>query len=166
MARHTQELRIAIDLYDGPEDLPESDRELLAAAKKAAESSHSPYSHFKVGAALRLASGQIVSASNQENISFPAGICAEGICLGTAGSQYPGEAVVALAVTTLTGSDSDELLTPCGLCRQVISEYRVRQEQPIRILMRGFSGPIHVVPDIQSLLPLMFEHGMVKKRPV
>ena len=163
MARHTHELNISLEIYDAPEDLDDKDRELLAAAQGAAKTSHSPYSRFKVGAALRLASGTVVTASNQENIAYPAGLCAESICMSSAGSHCAGDEMVTLAVTTLSGDDSDELLTPCGICRQVISEYRSRQDAPIRILMRGRQGQIVVAPDIQALLPLMFEHGTVRK---
>lgn len=162
MARQSHELRIHFEIHDEPESLDDLDRQLLETARQAAANSHSPYSNFKVGAALRLASGQIVRASNQENIAFPAGICAEGICLSSAGSNYPGDEILTLAVTTLSGSDSAELLTPCGICRQVISEFRSRQKSPIRIIMRGYSGPIYIAPDIQALLPLMFEHTTVR----
>ncbi|PKL76390.1 MAG: cytidine deaminase [Candidatus Melainabacteria bacterium HGW-Melainabacteria-1] len=164
MARHQHLLSISLDIYDDPEDLAEDDRSLLEAAQKAAATSHSPYSRFKVGAALRLASGTLVTASNQENIAYPAGLCAESICMFSAGSNFPDDAVTALAVTTLSGEDSIELLTPCGICRQVISEYRSRQQTPIRILMRGQGGQIYIAPDIQALLPLMFEHGTVRKQ--
>lgn len=166
MAQHTHQLQIAFDIYDSPADLPETDRELLEAALQAAHDSWSPYSGFKVGAAVRLASGRIVSGSNQENIAYPSGMCAESICMFSAGAQFPHEAIIGLAVTTPSGpEDSDELLTPCGVCRQVISEYRSRHDEPIRILMRGRQGPIYVAPDIQALLPLMFEHTTVKKTP-
>lgn len=165
MARHLKEMRIELEIFDQPEDLPAADRELLAAALAAAEHSYSPYSNFKVGAALRLASGRIVGASNQENIAYPAGRCAESICMFSAATQFPDEAIVALALTTPSG-DSDELLTPCGVCRQVISEYRAHHDLPIRIVMRGQQGPIYAVPDIHSLLPLMFDNESVKKNKV
>ena len=165
MARQLHELRIELEIYDQPEDLPPADQELLQCALKAAAHSHSPYSNFKVGAAVRLASGRIVSGSNQENIAYPAGRCAESICMFSAGAQYPDEAIVTLALTTPSGpEDSNDLLTPCGVCRQVISEYRAHHDQPVRILMRGRQGPIYVVSDIHDLLPLMFAHETVKRR--
>lgn len=162
MARHSKEIRIGLEIYDRPEDLSHQEQELLERALSAAGHSYSPYSNFKVGAAVRLASGRMVGASNQENIAYPAGRCAESICMFAAATQYPDEAIVALALTTPSG-DSDELLTPCGVCRQVISEYRAHHDQPIRILMRGRTGPIYVVSDIHALLPLMFDNESVKK---
>ena len=164
MARYQHQLRIDLEIFDGPEDLPSEDQELLTAALEAAQHSYSPYSGFKVGAAVRLSSGRIVKGSNQENIAYPAGRCAESICLFSASTMYPAEAIVALAVTTPSGpEDGDELITPCGICRQVMSEYRTHHALPIRILMRGRQGPIYVAPDVDSLLPLMFEHVTVKK---
>lgn len=165
MAQHTHQIHLSFEIYDSPADLPESDRELLERARTAAGNSYSPYSRFKVGAAALLASGEVVTGSNQENIAYPAGQCAESVTLFSAGTRFPNDAVLALAVTTTSGpEDSEELLTPCGVCRQVISEFSARQEQPMRILMRGRQGQIYVAPNIQSLLPLMFEHATVKNQ--
>ena len=63
--------------------------ELEQAARKAAEKAYAPYSNFKVGAAVRLANGQIVTGSNQENAAYPSGICAERTALFYCGAQYP-----------------------------------------------------------------------------
>lgn len=156
MAQRIQNLTLHLTIYDSPDDLSQDDRALLAAALLAANHSHSPYSQFKVGAALQLASGKILTAANQENMAYPAGQCAESICLFRVGVQYPTETILTLAVTTPSSSNPDELLTPCGVCRQVISEYRNRQQSPIRILMRGTTGPIYQMSDIHDLLPLMF----------
>lgn len=164
MAKQIQTLEIRLEIYDHFEDLEESDQVLMTIAREAAANSHSPYSGFKVGAAIRLSSGRILTACNQENMAFPAGQCAESICMFSAGVHFPNEPIIALAVTTPSGEDSDDLLTPCGVCRQVISEYRSRQDQPIRIMMRGARGPVYVAPDIQALLPLMFEHQHVKSK--
>ncbi|MGE3725635.1 MAG: cytidine deaminase [Candidatus Sericytochromatia bacterium] len=164
MPVHHRVLKTELAIFDLPEELPSEDQALLEVARQATANSYSPYSNFKVGAAVRLANGQIISGSNQENIAYPSGLCAESICMFAAGAQFPAEAVVALAVTTVSGpADSDDLVTPCGVCRQVIAEYRARHDSPIRILMQGRQGPVVVVPDIQSLLPLMFEHGTLKK---
>jgi cytidine deaminase len=164
MSLHERCLKIPVDIYDSPADLSVEDQALLTAAAQAAVNSYSPYSGFKVGAAVRLSNGQVISGSNQENIAYPSGLCAESICMFAAGAEYPDQAVVALAVTTLSGpEDSEDLLTPCGVCRQVIAEYRNRHDHPVRILMRGRSGPVVAMHDIHGLLPLMFESASVKR---
>lgn len=163
MAVQYHHLQIPLEVYEHILDLSPEDQELLAQARKAAVNSWSPYSQFKVGAAVRLANGKILSSSNQENIAYPSGLCAESICMFSAGAQYPDIAIVALAVTTISGAeDSEELVTPCGVCRQVIAEYRNRHAHPVRILMQGRQGPVYAVPDIHSLLPLMFDSAAIK----
>ncbi|PIQ23348.1 cytidine deaminase [bacterium (Candidatus Blackallbacteria) CG17_big_fil_post_rev_8_21_14_2_50_48_46] len=164
MTIHYHRLETLLEIYDQPADLPVEDQALLERARAAAVNSYSPYSNFKVGAAARLATGQVLSGSNQENIAYPSGLCAESIIMFAAGAEYPNDAVVTLAVTTISGpEDSQELVTPCGVCRQVIAEYRNRHGHPIRIIMQGKQGPVYVVADIQGLLPLMFENATVKK---
>src|SRR3990167_5452265 len=118
MAVHHRVLKTELAIFDLPEDLPAEDRALLEVARQATANSYSPYSNFKVGAAVRLTNGQIISGSNQENIAYPSGLCAESICMFAAGAQFPAEAVVALAVTTVSGStESEDLVTPCEIGR-------------------------------------------------
>lgn len=162
MAKRNLTLEFSLEEYDSPEDLPAEDLELLTEAKKYAEHSYSPYSNFKVGACLRLKDGTLFGGSNQENIAYPSGLCGESISILAAGAQYPDIPIESLAVTTISG-ETDELVTPCGVCRQVIAEYELRYSTPIRIIMRGKTGKVYVVPSIKALLPLMFEHGEVKK---
>lgn len=91
--------------------------DLIAAATAARDRAYTPYSHFAVGAAVQTASGSIYSGGNIENAAYPLSICAERVALGcayAAGEQQ----VVALAVVT----DTDAVASPCGGCRQVISE--------------------------------------------
>ncbi len=93
---------------------------LLNDAKKAAENSYSPYSNFRVGAALRLKSGEVVTGTNVENVSYGLTICAERAALVRAVSEYgAGIRVTEIAVTNLNGSSSP----PCGACRQVLAEF-------------------------------------------
>ena len=96
-------------------------------------------------------------------MAYPAGQCAESICLFSAGVQHPEETILTLAITTPSSTDPEELLTPCGVCRQVVSEYRNRQQGPIRILMRGTTGPIYQMEDIHDLLPLMFNNQRMRE---
>jgi cytidine deaminase len=93
---------------------------LLEDAKKAAEMSYSPYSGFRVGAALRLSNGEVVMGTNVENVSFGLTICAERAALVRAVSQFgPGIRIEAVAVANLNGAASP----PCGACRQMLAEF-------------------------------------------
>jgi len=138
------------------EDLSEDDRELVEAAKQATNGSYAPYSKFNVGAAARLQDGTIVIGANQENAAYPSGLCAERTALFAAGAQYPDQAVVALAIAARKGKRFiPQPVSPCGACRQVISETEDRYGIPIRILLYGIDGTL-VSEGITPLLPLRF----------
>ena len=149
-------------VYEDLDELPEKDAALIKQAEEARKNSHSPYSKFSVGAALLLENGTTVLGSNQENASFPAGLCAEGVALFHAGANFPKEAIVAIAITA--GSKENPLVqpaAPCGICRQAISEYEKKQKSPIRILMKGQTGPIYACNAIADLLPLGFDSSFL-----
>ena len=149
-------IQIAIKIYD-LEELSESDRELLGAACEATNRSYAPYSHFSVGAAARLASGAIVTGSNQENAAYPSGLCAERTTLFYANSQYPDQAVKTLAIAARTESDFlDTPIPPCGACRQVLLETEKRYGKPMRILLYSKSD-IYILEGVSGLLPLSFD---------
>jgi homotetrameric cytidine deaminase len=94
--------------------------ELVELARKAAENSYSPYSEFRVGAALRLANGETVTGTNVENVSYGLTICAERAAVARAISQFgPRIRITAVAVANLNGKASP----PCGACRQVLAEF-------------------------------------------
>jgi len=144
------------------EELSKEDKELIDAAKKMTGNSYAPYSKFKVGAALRLANGKIVTGSNQENAAYPSGLCAERTTLFFANSQYPDQAVTDLAIA----AQSDDIFTdspcpPCGACRQVIKETEDRYNQAIRILLYGQKA-IYIIKGIKDLLPLQFNASFMK----
>ena len=93
---------------------------LLEQARKAAENSYSPYSEFRVGAALLLTNGETVTGTNVENVSYGLTICAERAALVRAVSQFgPKIRIAAAAVANLNGKASP----PCGACRQVLAEF-------------------------------------------
>jgi cytidine deaminase len=95
-------------------------QELAHAALAAAERSYSPYSGFRVGAALRLTNGETVTGTNVENVSYGLTICAERAALVRAVAQFgPEIRVSAVAVVNLNGAPSP----PCGACRQVLAEF-------------------------------------------
>lgn len=138
------------------DELPEDDRMLVEAAKKATAGSYSPYSRFKVGAAVRLANGLIITGSNQENAAYPSGLCAERVTLFAANAQYPDQPVVSLAIAARKGNRFlASPIPPCGACRQVMSGVENRYGVRIRVLLYGTRGT-HVTDGVQALLPLSF----------
>ena len=150
----TLELKIEIG-FCSVDELKEADRELVEAARQATANSYSPYSHFSVGAALRLSDGEIIIGANQENAAFPSGLCAERTALFTAGAQYPDVAVRALYVVAMKDGVVQDKISPCGGCRQVISEVEHRYGQSVRIYLCGRTEYC-CVESAEALLPLSF----------
>lgn len=123
--------------------------ELLEVARHAARNSYSPYSKFKVGAALRLSNGETVVGTNVENISFGLTICAERSALVTAVSRFgPGIRVEAVAVANLSGTASP----PCGACRQMLAEFI----QPEAAVIFPAKDGVRTMR-FSELLPMAFE---------
>lgn len=148
--------------YDSADELEPADLELLNSACNVAENAYAPYSHFKVGAAVRLKSGKIVTGSNVENAAFPSGICAERNALSNASSNYPGDSPVALAVSAvIENGTAADVVSPCGNCRQVIAEEEYRNRMPIRIILNG-KNKIIVVEKGADLLPIQFNRDNLK----
>ncbi|MFO7825895.1 MAG: cytidine deaminase [Cyclobacterium sp.] len=131
---------------------------LLQLANKAAALAYAPYSHFRVGAAVILEDGQTFWANNQENICFPVGVCAERILLGYTHANFPDLKPEILLITAKTPDNSSSAtVTPCGLCRQSISEYERKFNSPIEILMNRPDGTLLRAYGIQNLLPFQFD---------
>ena len=145
------------------DELSPADREVVDAARAATANSYAVYSHFNVGAAVRLAGGTIVCGTNQENAAYPSGLCAERTTLFWANSQYPTQAVEVLAIAART--EQGELPTPippCGACRQVILETEKRFNKPIRIILYGAKECYIIEDGIKALLPLSFDAGFLE----
>jgi len=158
----TKNISFSYKEFDTPEELNREDHELLLSARKAAATAYAPYSGFKVGAAVRLASGIIVSGSNVENAAFPSGICAERNALSNASSNHPGDNPVALAVAAITESGlTDEPVSPCGNCRQVIAEEEIRSGMNIRIILNGKNN-IRIIEKGGDLIPLQFSRDNLR----
>jgi len=151
-------LNANIEVYESAEVLPKADKKLLKAAKKAMKDAYSPYSKFKVGAALRLKNGKVIIGSNQENAAFPVTLCAERVAIFAAAAQYPNEPIEAVAISAESGSRTvDKPVTPCGSCRQVIHESEYRFNHPIRVILHGETGEVYVLNTIKDILPLTFD---------
>ena len=130
--------------------------QLLDAAREAAHKAYAPYSHFRVGAAVRLADGTIFAGSNQENAAYPSGLCAERVTLFYANAQKPDIAVETLLIFAETDEGVvEQPITPCGACRQVILEKEQQQGAPITIILCG-RDKMYRIRGIENLLPLTF----------
>jgi cytidine deaminase len=126
-------------------------------AREARDDAYAPYSEFKVGAAVLLSNGEVVIGNNQENASYPSGLCAERVAVFQAGAKYPGVAIMKIAIVAGSAiKTSNKPAAPCGNCRQAIFEYENRQEKPIELLLAGTSGEVYKCPSVHSLLPLAF----------
>jgi cytidine deaminase len=145
------------EVYDSIDELAEEDAFLLKEAQYATRKSYSPYSHFRVGTAARLKNGALVTAANQENASYPAGICAERVLLSTAAALYPEEPIASMAIS-YEGADveSDHPISPCGICRQSLQEFENRTHQPVRLILGGKTGKVFIIPAASQLLPFAF----------
>ncbi|MCC8036494.1 MAG: cytidine deaminase [Rikenellaceae bacterium] len=138
--------------YDALSSLPEPDKELALAARQACLSAYAPYSNYRVGAAARLASGKIITGSNQESEVFPAGVCAERSLLFHHQAHHKDDPIKTLAIASIP---DDTECYPCGICRQVINDSQNRQQSPIRVVMTGRDSAT-VVDDASKLLPFIF----------
>lgn len=151
-------IRTDYECYETLEEMQEVDRQLLLLAKASLENSYSPYSNFKVGAAVLLRNGQLLGGSNYENASYPLCICAEQTVLTTAANLHPGVAPLALAIAIKNPAQViDRPGLPCGACRQVICETEMKNNQPIRVILQGETGPIFIFENGLDLLPLAFD---------
>lgn len=139
------------------EELNETDSLLVEEAVNALELSYSPYSNFAVGAAVLLDNGEIVKGANQENASYPVGICAERSAIYTAQNLFPNIPVKAIALVArgTDGKRTKEYVTPCGMCRQVIAELEMRYKRSVRILMCS-SDKVAIIESVETLLPWAF----------
>lgn len=146
-------LELNYDHYDNIADLDVADQVLISEAESATAKAHAPYSHFSVGAAVRLHSGRTFHASNFESEVYPAGLCAERSLLFFIESNYAHDPIEALAIAS---NPSERECYPCGQCRQVIVDVERRQGSPIRVIMSG-AGRATVVDSAEKLLPFTFK---------
>ena len=145
---------VSVDVFDNEKQIPTEDLKLLKEAEKAMHNAYAPYSEFKVGAAVLLENGKIITGNNQENAAYPSGICAERVAIFYACAQYPKVAVKTIAI--ICDTKTNEPVTPCGACRQVIAEYEQLSGKKIRMIMSTPGGKIYAAHGIETFLPFMF----------
>lgn len=153
-------IEISYKVFDDFSELPTQDAWLLNEARDVTKQAYAPYSNFFVGAAAKLVNGEIVVGTNQENASYPVGLCAERVLLASASTLYPEIAIETMAVSYSSGNgNSKQPIAPCGMCRQYLQEYEIRVKQPIRLILGGLEGRIFVFEKASQLLPLGFTSG-------
>jgi cytidine deaminase len=145
------------------QELPQEEFQLMIEARKISENSYSPYSTFKVGAAVLLENGTVVCGANQENSAYPSGLCAERVALFYAKSQHPATSIKAIAITARPSDYQDFVeVTPCGSCRQVMSEFEDEQTEPFTILLEAENNHVLRIQGAYQLLPFRFNKKSLK----
>lgn len=145
-------------VYDDLSKLPEHVVLLMERAIEAREKAYAPYSKFHVGTALLLDNDEVITGNNQENASYPSGLCAERTAIYYAGAQYPNAKIVRMAITAGSKLKTTfEPIPPCGACRQAIAEYEIKQDTPIEIYFMGETGKVVKSNSLANLLPLGFD---------
>ncbi len=152
-----KKIEFAYEVYDDISELNEQDAWLLNEAQAVTEQAYAPYSKFHVGAVAMMENGQVVAGTNQENASYPVGICAESVLLGTAANIHPHIPIKSMAISYNSDEvKSDHPISPCGMCRQALMEYETRLKQPIRLVLGGMEGKIYIIKTASLLLPFAF----------
>ena len=156
MKKH--QLNIEVEYYNAVSELPVDEQELVQKAIEAAKKAYAKYSHFFVGAAVKLANGKVITGNNQENNAFPSGLCAERVALFYANAEYPDVPVTKMAIVAIYNDEiPGEPVAPCGSCRQVMLETELRFDTPIRTILVG-KNKVLAMNDVKSMLPLSFNY--------
>ncbi|MDZ4667149.1 MAG: cytidine deaminase [bacterium] len=151
--------------YELASELSDVDQALLAEARQAMEKAYAPYSRFLVGCALMLENGVLVKGSNQENMAYPSGLCAERVAIFYAGANYPGVRILNMAITAKAKDyDLNIPIMSCGACLQSLSEYEMQQKSPIRTLLQVEDGPVWLAENgTKTFLPFQFYVAELKR---
>ena len=162
-----KQLLTEYELFDDASEMTGEDLQLLQEARSHTELSYAPYSKFHVSAAARLSNGQVVFGANQENASYPVGICAERTLLSAISSQYPTQSATTIAISYKNElGESLHPISPCGICRQTLTEYEQRWQHPIRLILSGQEGKVFVLESAKDLMPLSFSADDMKSSGV
>ncbi len=149
-------------IFHNNTELKKQDRELLNKAIKARKKAYAPYSKFSVGVSLLLGNGEIILGNNQENAAYPSGMCAERVAIWTAAAQWPKTKVLKIFISASSSKKTvDKPVSPCGSCRQTLSEYELNQGSNITIYFTGETGNIIKSESIKDLLPLTFDNTLL-----
>ena len=158
----TIKIETTLEVYNSLEELPSDIQSLMLKAVKSREMAYAPYSKFKVGAAILLNNNEIITGNNQENASYPSGLCAERTAIYYASAKFPEAKMLKMALTASSQNQiTDQPIPPCGACRQAISEYELKQKTPIEIYFMGYQGKVVKSKSLADLLPLAFDKSVL-----
>ena len=149
-------------VFESPQELPKKVQKLIQLAKEAREKAYAPYSKFLVGAALELENGELIYGNNQENAAYPSGLCAERTAIFYAGSKWPNQRILRMAI--IAGADhkiTTKPIPPCGSCRQALIEYEQKQQSPIELYFMGMKGEVILSKSVENILPWVFDRNML-----
>ena len=160
-----QEKKIALNFISAHfSELDIQDQNLITNAKEAFSTAYAPYSGFLVGASIFLENGEMINGSNQENVAYPSGLCAERVAMFYVGAKFPEVKIKTIAVSVFSKSfDVTDVISPCGACRQVMAEYEDKQKQSIKVLLHSPNDQVLIANKVQDLLPFMFKSPHLKK---
>ena len=145
-------------------ELSNEEQQLVTNAKAAFKTAYAPYSGFLVGASVLLENGEVINGSNQENVAYPSGLCAERVALFYAGAKYPNIKVNTIAISVLSKNfDVTDVISPCGACRQVMAEYEDKQHKPIKVILHSPTDEVLIANKVEDLLPFMFKSPLLKQ---
>lgn len=156
------EIKTEITVFESIEELSSGTKLLMEKAIEAKKTAYAPYSKFKVGSALLLENGKIITGNNQENAAYPSGICAERVAIWKASSDYPNQKIKELVITASSSSQiTDKPVAPCGACRQALSEYEIKQKDKIEVYFMGEIGKVIKTNSVLDLLPIAFDSSFL-----
>ena len=145
-------------------ELSAQEQQLVANAKSAFKTAYAPYSGFLVGASVLLENGEVINGSNQENVAYPSGLCAERVALFYAGAKFPDVKINTVAISVLSKNfEVKDVISPCGACRQVMAEYEDKQHRPIKVILHSPTDEVLIANKVEDLLPFMFKSPLLKK---
>jgi cytidine deaminase len=145
-------------------ELSAQEQQLVANAKAAFKTAYAPYSGFLVGASVLLENGEVINGSNQENVAYPSGLCAERVALFYAGAKFPDVKINTVAISVLSKNfEVKDVISPCGACRQVMAEYEDKQHRPIKVILHSPTDEVLIANRVEDLLPFMFKSPLLKK---
>lgn len=154
-----KEMKVKYEEYSTWNELSKDDLLLVNKAKEARNFAYANYSKFKVGAAILLDNGIILTGNNQENAAYPSGLCAERTAIFYTIANYPSSKIIRMAVVAGKDDTNSIPISPCGACRQVLLEYEHRQKKPIEFLFTGMKGKVIKFFQCADFLPFFFDEN-------
>ena len=160
-----QEKKIEISFISANlSELSAEEQQLVSSAKLAFKTAYAPYSGFLVGASVLLANGEVISGSNQENVAYPSGLCAERVALFYSGAKFPDVKINTVAISVLSKNfEVKDVISPCGACRQVMAEYEDKQDKPIKVILHSPTDEVLIANRVEDLLPFIFKNSLLKQ---